>query len=248
MPLLVRAGAFLPRAPYVASTAHYRTDTLNVRYYADSTVPESSFTLYDDDGKSAQVKQLGNYESISFAGLLGRAQAVVQVRSSGYGYAGSPVWRTVNLEIPRVMAAPTAVLIDGQTVPATDWQYNPAEQTVLVHFLLDEKPVRVTIQGLRLNERLSSPAPEVLTLEAPSNRSFGGRTELRYTLHAPGSYPLRIRTAAGQVVRTFEAQQQAAGVHSVVWDGTNDQGQPVPNGVYTAEMQEQHQRLVLLRE
>ncbi|UOQ52691.1 TIM-barrel domain-containing protein [Hymenobacter cellulosivorans] len=248
VPLLVRAGAFVPRAPYVPTTAHYRTDTLNVRYYADLSVPESSFTLYDDDGKTTQSAVHDTYDLLTFWGTLRGRQAGIRVALSGKGYAGSPVWRTINLEIPRVMAAPTAVLIDNQTVPATDWQYNTATQMLLVHFLLDEKPVRVTIQGLALNQQLASPAPELLTLEAPSNRTFGDRTELRYTLHAPGSYPLQIRDAAGRIVRTFVPGEQASGPHTVMWNGNDDQGQPLPGGIYTAQLLDQHQRLVLLRE
>ncbi|PJJ48078.1 TIM-barrel domain-containing protein [Hymenobacter chitinivorans] len=248
VPLLVRAGAFLPRAPYVASTAHYRPDTLHVRYYADSTVPESSFTLYDDDGKSAPARQLGTYESIAFAGLVGRGQTVVQIRRSGSGYPGRPAQHVINLEIPRVTAPPAAVLLNSQPLPDSSWQYHAGTQLLLLPIRLTDQPVRVTIRGLALNEQLTAPTPELLTLEAPSNRTFGGHTELRYTLHAPGSYALRIRNAAGQVVRTFVPGEQAAGPHSLTWDGTNDQGQPLPGGVYSAHLQDQHQRLILLRD
>ncbi|MCB2407636.1 TIM-barrel domain-containing protein [Hymenobacter lucidus] len=249
VPLLVRAGAFLPMAPYVTSTARYRTDTLNVRYYADPTVLESSFTLYDDDGKSAGAIRSGTFDLISFTGKLTAGLAKIQIRLSGNGYPTAPAWRTINLEIPRVKAAPTAVIIDEQTVPATDWQYEPAHQMLRLRCLLSEKDVTILVRSLQLDATVTSTAtPEVLTLEAPGSRQFSTGTELRYTLHTPGSYPLLIRNSRGETVRTFPQPLQSAGLHTVAWNGTDAQGRSLPNGVYTAEMHGQHQRLVLLRE
>ncbi|TGE22422.1 DUF5110 domain-containing protein [Hymenobacter aquaticus] len=246
LPLLVRAGAFLPMTPYVPTTARYRTDTLNVRYYADTTVPESSFTLYDDDGHSAQAEAQHQFSLLVFTGKLRNGQADVQVRTSG-SYPGSPVWRTLNLDVPRVISPPTAVLLDGQAVPATDWEYDAARQTLHLHALLQDKALRFSVRGLQLAP-VGSAAPEALTLEAPSPQRFSTSTTLRYTQHQSGRFPLLIRNARGEIVRTFPVRAQPAGSYSTTWDGTDTQGRQLPHGVYVAEMQEQHQRLVLLRE
>ncbi|MCB2378303.1 hypothetical protein LGH70_11955 [Hymenobacter sp. BT635] len=249
IPLLVRAGAFLPMAPYVPTTARYRTDTLNVRYYADTSVPESSFTLYDDDGRSGQAAAGQQFTLIAFAGMLRGTQADIEVRQSEGRFAGSPAWRLINLEVPRVLAAPTVVLLDGQPVPPTEWAYEAASHTLRLHAVLSEKPLRISVRGLQLDADLSATAqPELLTLEAPTRPTFSTSTELRYTLHTPGTYPLLIRNAVGEIVRSFPAAQQAAGPHSIAWDGTDNAGRPLPNGLYSVELQGQHQRLVLLRD
>ncbi|RYU79148.1 TIM-barrel domain-containing protein [Hymenobacter persicinus] len=247
IPLLVRAGAFLPLAPYVNTTAHYRTDTLRVRYYADPAVPASSFTLYDDDGKSALVGQTQMFQLISFTGQTSAAQTDITVSVAGKSYATAPGWRTIELLVPRVAAAPAAVLLDGETVPPTEWHYDPATGQLRLQFLLESKSVQVSIRGLKLTTTATQgSAPEPATLEAPDSRTFVGSTTLRYSLLTPGAYPLRIRNAAGTLVRTLTPGFRPVGAHTLLWDGRNEAGQPVAGGVYSAELNGQHQQLVML--
>ncbi|GAB2453565.1 alpha-glucosidase [Hymenobacter qilianensis] len=246
VPLLVKAGAFLPLAPYVNTTARYHTDTLRVRFYADYGVPESSFTLYEDDGKSAQAMDGGQFQLLSFAGTTAANQTEIQVSASGQGYAKMPPSRVIELLIPRVAAAPTAVLVAGQPAPADTWRYDTTEQALHVRVRFQNQPLTVAIQGLRLNSASTAAAPETLTLTAPSDRVFGGRTTLHYTLHTPGQHTLRIRDAQGQVVRTFQSSTEM-GPHELPWNAEDQNGRSLPSGVYTAEMLGQHQRLVLVR-
>ncbi|GAA4010804.1 glycoside hydrolase family 31 protein [Hymenobacter fastidiosus] len=249
IPLLVRAGAFLPLASYVNTTARYHTDTLRVRYYADPTVSASSFTMYDDDGQSRLVAQTRQYQLISFQGTLRPNQADIRVSVSGKAYPNAPASRTIELLVPRVASAPTGMLRNGEPVPATEWQYEAAGQLLRLRCRLDSQPVTVTIQGLQLNTTpLGHTAPDAVTLEAPDNRTFGGSTNLRYSVLTPGSFQLQIRNAAGTVVRTLVTGPQPAGAHSLAWNGQDEAGQPVPGGVYTAGLNGQHQRLVLLRQ
>lgn len=46
-----------------------------------------------------------------------------------------------------------------------------------------------------------------------------------------------ILDGSGQVVRLIELDQHEAGIHSLVWDGLNDQGQPLPDGAYQVQVQ-----------
>ncbi|GAA3917833.1 TIM-barrel domain-containing protein [Hymenobacter algoricola] len=248
-PLLVRAGAFLPLAPYVSSTARYHTDTLRVRYYADPAVPTSRFTLYDDDGQSALAGQLGQFQLISFEGRMSAGQADIHLSVGGKGYPNAPVWRTIELLLPRVAAAPTAVLLDGEVIPASEWQYEAATQLLRLRFLLESKPVALSVRGLQLNTApAAGTAPDAATLEAPDNRTFSDGTTLRYSLLTPGAYSVQIRNAAGLVVRTLPTGFQAPGAHALPWDGRDAAGRPVPGGVYAAGLLGQQQRLVVLRE
>ncbi|GAA4374756.1 TIM-barrel domain-containing protein [Hymenobacter koreensis] len=248
LPLLVRAGAILPMTRYVSSTAQYRLDTLRVRYYADFSAPQSSFQLYDDDGRSAQVDQTKAFQLISFEGSANAERTELRVAVHGKGYPGVPARRTVELRIPRVAAAPASVLLNNAPLEASAWQYEAATQHLRLHFTVAEQPVTLSLPNLQLN---TAPAahtePEILTLEAPDNRTFDKRVELRYTLHQAGQLgPLRIVDSRGQLVRTI-APATAVGPHTLTWNATNEQGQAVPGGVYWAELAGQRQRLVLLR-
>ncbi|TYZ14297.1 DUF5110 domain-containing protein [Hymenobacter lutimineralis] len=244
IPLLVRAGAILPLAPYVPTTARYRTDTLRVRYYADPSVRESSFTMYEDDGKSREVAE--QFQLLAFEGSTSTTGTSLRVAVRGT-YPGAPTTRTVELLIPRVAATPAAIQLNQATLPATDWQYAEAKHTLRVRFPLGAQPVQLTVPGLQLD---TTPAadltPEVVELQTPSNRTFGGSTQLNYALYQPGHYALMIRNSQGELVKTLPLAAEA-GAHQVPWNGDDVQGRPVPGGVYWAELLGQHQRLVLVR-
>ena len=248
-PLLVRAGAFLPMTAYRPSTAQYRPDTLMLRYYPDSNVSESEFTLYDDDGHTAQALARRHYETLTARGFCTPTQTDVILSSNG-AYPGQPVFRLLRLLVQRVAAPPTAVYLDNQLAPAEGYAYDPIRHELEVHFLMNAG-VAVSIRGLQLLDApTGSAAPETLTLEAPGNRSFGpGGTTLRYTRHAGRSAApaqLRIRNAQGQVVRTLPLET-ITGAHALPWDGRDNAQLPVLPGVYVAEVAGQHQRLIVTR-
>lgn len=62
----------------------------------------------------------------------------------------------------------------------------------------------------------------------PFNLSTGLRFELPYA----GHLTLSIYNLLGQRIKVLADQEFQAGEHSIVWDGTNDQGVLVPSGLY----------------
>ena len=247
-PLLVRAGAFLPMTAYRPSTAQFRPDTLLLRYYPDPSAPESEFTMYEDDGHSAQALARHQYETLTLRGFCTPAQTDVILSSNG-AYSGQPVFRFVRLRVQRVAAPPTAVYFDDKPVPAEGFSFDPVRHELEIHFLMNAG-VAVNIRGLKL---LGAPAtgaePDAFTLEGPGSRSLGpGGTTLHYARRASsrGDEPenLQIRNARGGVVRTLPLAA-GPGPHALPWDARDDTRQPVPPGVYVAEAAGQHQRLVV---
>jgi alpha-glucosidase (family GH31 glycosyl hydrolase) len=245
-PLLVRAGAFVPMAPYHPSTAQYHADTLLLRYYPDSRVAESEFTMYEDDGHSAQALARGEYEKLTMRGFYNRGQTDILLSSDGE-YPGQPVFRLLRLLVQRVAAAPAAVYLDGQLAPAEGWTYDDARHELDVHFLMNAGTA-VSIRGLQLLARPQPGTdPDAGTLEAPDQRSFGpGGTTLHYSRHAatPAETTLHIVDQQGHLRRTLPLPA-AAGPHALRWDARDAAGRPLPPGVYVAETDGQHQRLIL---
>jgi oligosaccharide 4-alpha-D-glucosyltransferase len=246
-PLLVRAGAFLPMTAYRPSAALFRPDTLLLRYYPDPSSAESEFTMYDDDGHSAQALARRQYETLTARGFCTPTQTDVLLSSNG-GFPGQPVFRYLRLLVQRVAAPPTAIFFDEKPVPAEGYSYDPVKHELEVHFLMNAG-VAVSLRRLKvLTETAPNSAPETLTLEAPDARSFGpSGTALHYTRHLAGAADaaaLRIRNAQGRVVRTLPLEA-GAGPHALVWDARDDARQPLPPGVYVAEAGGQHQRLIV---
>ena len=249
-PLLVRAGALLPMTAYRPSTDLYRPDTLQLRYYAEPGTPESSFTLYEDDGHSAQALVKSRFELLTLVGHCTAAQTTIQFGANGGHYSGQPIRRVVQLLVPRVAAAPAAVLLDGQPVPTSAVAYDATRRELRVEFPLAAQNATLTLRGLQLNTTpAADTAPETLTLEAPDNRSFGaGGTQLHYTRHraanAADTASLAILNERGKMVRTLPLAAKV-GAHMLLFDARDAQGRPLPPGVYWAEVAGQHQRLIV---
>jgi hypothetical protein len=82
---------------------------------------------------------------------------------------------------------------------------------------------------------------------------FNPTTTIKYSIAERGQVSLKIYNAAGQLVRTLIDEEQAPvqGGFSKVWNGMNEQGQPVASGVYfyqlTAKNFSQTKKMVLLK-
>lgn len=61
---------------------------------------------------------------------------------------------------------------------------------------------------------------------------FARRTLIRYQIGQSGNVYLRIYDAGGRLVKTLQQGYQKPGTYAVQWDGTDNLGQRVTNGIY----------------
>jgi hypothetical protein len=61
---------------------------------------------------------------------------------------------------------------------------------------------------------------------------FNPNTTIEYQLPKTGNVEIKIFSINGQLVKTLESTHQIAGMHTVVWDGRNNDGQTVASGLY----------------
>jgi len=80
---------------------------------------------------------------------------------------------------------------------------------------------------------------------------FNPSTTIQYSLPRATIVSLRIFNLFGQEVKTLIHTKQGAGLKSVVWDGTNNAGQPVASGIYVYRLKTSETRiskkLILMR-
>ena len=74
--------------------------------------------------------------------------------------------------------------------------------------------------------------PAELAVRPAHPNPFNSETTLTIELPAPQFVELAIYNTLGQPVRHLVSQPMRAGVHTVVWDGTNDAGQELTTGIY----------------
>jgi hypothetical protein len=102
-----------------------------------------------------------------------------------------------------------------------------------IHVLLNriiEQPTSV--------EEIISTAPLKSHLIPAYPNPFNPGVVIPFTLGAPGGTTLlEVYNTLGQMVRQMELGVLSAGVHRVVWDGLDQQGQALSSGVYLYRLQ-----------
>jgi len=116
------------------------------------------------------------------------------------------------------------------------------------HLILGKPGSQTSLpQALSLNQNYPNPFNSTTAINYSNQLSADGRRRWTVTL--------RVYNIAGQLVRTLVDERQRAGVHSVVWDGRDAQGQEVGSGIYFYRLQvtgdrlkvEKSRKMVLLR-
>jgi len=119
MPVLVKAGAFVPMAKNMQNTAEYNNAELNVHYYHDASVTQAHYAMFDDDGKSADSIASGNYQTLNFASAVTSTQSTGQLALSisvGGSYKGSPKIRDITFIVHGVSSQPKELIVNGEAM------------------------------------------------------------------------------------------------------------------------------------
>lgn len=85
--------------------------------------------------------------------------------------------------------------------------------------------------GISPGEGAGSLPRETLLLQNFPN-PFNPSTTVRFSLAEGGIVVLSVYDLRGRRVRTLEDEYFEAGIHTVIWDGTDGHGAPLPSGVY----------------
>jgi hypothetical protein len=77
-----------------------------------------------------------------------------------------------------------------------------------------------------------NPGPLVTRLYAPKPNPFRGAAAIHYTLAAQSQVSLQVHDLTGRVVKTIADGVQRPGRYSLRWDGRDNVGRLLANGVY----------------
>ncbi|MBZ9613548.1 glycoside hydrolase family 31 protein [Rheinheimera maricola] len=115
IPVLVKAGSFVPMAELVQSTRDYSSKKLTLHYYADASVECAKGEMYEDDGKTPEAIAKGEFELLNFYYLNDNGTQKFELRRSG-NYSGMPDSRELTLVVHNQSATPSHISVDGRYV------------------------------------------------------------------------------------------------------------------------------------
>lgn len=144
LPVLVRAGAFIPMIDDIQSTQDYDTSKLTLHYYADNSVASADYEMYEDDGKTYQAIEKGLFELLQFSANQQQQHLTINLNRKGKGYKGMPKERNMTVVIHNITQAPSNIRLNNKVINKGIW--NNKNNTLTVTFAWQHQPITLTIQ------------------------------------------------------------------------------------------------------
>ncbi len=143
LPVLVRAGAFIPMIDDIQSTQDYDANKLTLHYYADKSVTSAEYEMYEDDGKTYQAIEKGLFELLHFSAEQ-QKHLSISLNRTGKGYKNMPTERVMTLVIHNIEQAPKKISLNNKVIKNAIWQ--DKNNTLTVTFTWQHQPLTLTIQ------------------------------------------------------------------------------------------------------
>ena len=124
------------------------------------------------------------------------------------------------------------------TFPTYDVLTNRHHQTLTCRTeLVDDACPKDDAKVRHINTGIAeTPAGLPFALEAITPNPFVGSTTISFAVPATVNVSLKVYDITGKLVTTLVSGNQAPGRHSVVWNGTDDLGRSVAQGIYLVRM------------
>ncbi len=146
IPVLVKAGAFVPMVDSVQSTRDYSSQKLYLHYYADNSVSKSQGQMYEDDGESFDSLSAKKYELLNFSAKNKSDGLSIELSRSGGEYEGMPANRDIELVIHGWQREPKNVSVGGEKLNAGSFQFDKARRLLVAKFSWDHRSTEVYIK------------------------------------------------------------------------------------------------------
>ncbi|MFI5134944.1 MAG: TIM-barrel domain-containing protein [Chitinophagales bacterium] len=111
IPVFVKAGSFIPSVDSLMNMDQYTGKNLRVNYYYDAS--SSSFTMYDDDGKTNKAWEKNQFELITFSSSQKKSKQMIEVKSNNGKYSGMPNERNMIFSFIGLPKKPKKISVDG---------------------------------------------------------------------------------------------------------------------------------------
>tara|TARA_Y100000588_G_C14263598_1_gene928791 strand:+ start:207 stop:2672 length:2466 start_codon:yes stop_codon:yes gene_type:complete len=118
-PVWVKAGSFMPMSEGLSRTEHFDARELEMHYWHDHSVISSSYTYYEDDGKSPNSVEKGLYTTLQLNASVDESADLTLTFDSQGSYIGMPQQRNITYVVHGLTERPQKVLVDGAPAPAT---------------------------------------------------------------------------------------------------------------------------------
>jgi hypothetical protein len=148
--------------------------------------------------------------------------------------------------------------VDAQSAVTLTWDVSVIPQDMTATLRVDGVNVDMRAQnsisltkGPHDLDIIVRTVPRTYDLAQNYPNPFNPETNISYGLPEDATVVMKVYNVLGQEIRTLVNEQQPAGYYTVIWDGSNDNGEMVSTGVYiyrlTAGQYIASKRMVLVK-
>ena len=145
IPVLVKAGSFIPMTPAIARSSDYSSKALTLHYYADSSVESASGEMYEDDGVTPDALTKGQFELLRFNAEHTASQLQFSFSRDGGDYATKPKQRELTLVIHNQRGKAHKIYVDGRYIPIVAQPQRFARGTNLAFYDKANKQLKIKL-------------------------------------------------------------------------------------------------------
>ncbi len=131
IPVFVKGGAFIPMAKAANNMEEYSTKELDLHFYFDKEVAQSSGKMYEDDGKTNNTWLNHQFEEITFKSSFQSNQLSININREGK-YSGQPENRTIHMIIHNYQEKPQSIFVNNNKLDFS-WDEKRKELTFIVN-------------------------------------------------------------------------------------------------------------------
>jgi hypothetical protein len=147
---------------------------------------------------------------------------------------------TERAEFGIALAAEAYPLTVSWNIPQASARYTLAQGSGSAKPLNATGSMKITsrnVNRLVLGATADATVPKEFALDQNYPNPFNPSTTLRYAVPVNAPVTLKVYNILGQEVATLVNEVQAPGIHTVIWNGTNNLGRSVGSGVYFTRLQ-----------
>jgi len=143
LPVMVRAGSFIPMIDSINNTSEYSSKNLTVHYYADKSVANSEYKLFEDDGENPNSIRDDAFELLIFDAKHSEQKLEMKLSRNGRGYEGMPIERNIKLVIHNWRIKPSEIIINDIGIEKTN--FDKSTNKLILNIPWRDKDVSIVI-------------------------------------------------------------------------------------------------------
>ena len=151
IPVLVKGGSFIPMSRVAASIANYSLKSFDLHYFADSSVTQSQYRLYTDDGETPDAYARGKYEQMNFAATDNVSKLSIELQMMKSDHPFRKTGKNVRLIVHNLDQKPASVKINGAEISLTKWLWDNAGKLLYFDTTCPARMETIEIVKKRIN-------------------------------------------------------------------------------------------------